>query len=102
MKPVHFEAPARPARFLVSGNDAGARRRQGFEVGGCVTVVTRCVCGCSPGHQACNQGATLGAIVDHLTSPGPEQRIGLALNGNVVDFLAAKDATRTSTTRPKR
>jgi UDP-2,3-diacylglucosamine pyrophosphatase LpxH len=45
-----------------------------------------------PGHQICNQGAALGGVIDHLAAAAPGQRLGLVLNGDIVDFLAAEDA----------
>jgi len=51
--------------------------------------------GGTPGHQICNQGAALGAVIDHLASSSvaaPGERVGLVLNGDIVDFLAAADA----------
>jgi UDP-2,3-diacylglucosamine pyrophosphatase LpxH len=45
-----------------------------------------------PNHQIFNQGKALAALVDHLATAAPEQRVGLALNGDIVDFLAARDA----------
>ena len=40
------------------------------------------------GFQIFNQGATLSAFIDGLTGKAPDQRVGLVLNGDSVDFLA--------------
>ncbi|APR82399.1 Hypothetical protein A7982_07748 [Minicystis rosea] len=45
-----------------------------------------------PGAQIMNQGAALAAVIDHLARTAPGQRVGLVLNGDIVDFLAAEDA----------
>jgi UDP-2,3-diacylglucosamine pyrophosphatase LpxH len=45
-----------------------------------------------PGHQICNQGAALAEVIDHIGASHAEQRVGLVLNGDIVDFLAAEDA----------
>ena len=58
-------------------------------------VVSDLHLGGTPGHQICNQGPALGVVIDHLASSAcaaPGQRVGLVLNGDIVDFLAAEDA----------
>lgn len=45
-----------------------------------------------PGRQIFNQGAALARLVDHLAQGEPASRVGLVLNGDIVDFLAAEDA----------
>lgn len=45
-----------------------------------------------PGHQVFNQGASLGALIEHLAVHEPQDRVGLVLNGDIVDFLAAEHA----------
>lgn len=45
-----------------------------------------------PGHQIFNQGPALARVIDHLASMPPGRRVGLVLNGDIVDFLAAEDA----------
>lgn len=49
--------------------------------------------GGAPGHQIFDQGALLAATIDKLRARAPDARIGLALNGDIVDFLAAPGAT---------
>jgi UDP-2,3-diacylglucosamine pyrophosphatase LpxH len=44
-----------------------------------------------PGHQIFNQGKALAAVILHLAE-SVGKRIGLVLNGDIVDFLAADDA----------
>jgi len=44
------------------------------------------------GHQIFNQGEALARVIDHLASIPPGARVGLVLNGDIVDFLAAEDA----------
>lgn len=46
------------------------------------------------GHQIFNQGRALAAFIDHLGGVAARgRRVGLVLNGDIVDFLADKDAT---------
>ena len=45
-----------------------------------------------PGAQIFNQGEALAAVIDHLAQVAPGQRVGLVLNGDIVDFLASEDA----------
>jgi len=45
------------------------------------------------GRQIFNQGPALRALIEHLAIRAPEERLGLVLNGDIVDFLAARDAT---------
>jgi hypothetical protein len=45
-----------------------------------------------PGHQIFNQGAALARLVDYLAQAAPATRVGLVLNGDIVDFLAAENA----------
>jgi UDP-2,3-diacylglucosamine pyrophosphatase LpxH len=45
-----------------------------------------------PGHQIFNQGQALAAVIDHLRAAPAGQQVGLVLNGDIVDFLAAADA----------
>jgi hypothetical protein len=49
--------------------------------------------GGAPGHQIFDQGPLLAATIDRLAARAPELRIGLVLNGDIVDFLAAPGAT---------
>ena len=49
--------------------------------------------GGAPGHQIFDQGALLAATIDALRVRDPEARVGLVLNGDIVDFLAAPGAT---------
>lgn len=44
------------------------------------------------GHQIFNQGPALARVIDHLASTPAGERVGLVLNGDIVDFLAAEDA----------
>lgn len=45
------------------------------------------------GFQIFNQGAPLAALIDSLRDqPPPEARVGLLINGDMVDFLAERDA----------
>ncbi len=48
--------------------------------------------GGEPGHQIFDQGELLAALVDHLRARDPKAQIGLVLCGDIVDFLASKDA----------
>lgn len=45
-----------------------------------------------PGHQIFNQGPALAGVIDHLRREATLGRVGLCLNGDIVDFLAAEDA----------
>ncbi len=45
-----------------------------------------------PGHQIFNQGRSLAAVIDHLRREAERARVGLVLNGDIVDFLASEDA----------
>ncbi|MFT3766819.1 MAG: metallophosphoesterase [Minicystis sp.] len=45
-----------------------------------------------PGHQIFNQGQALAAVIDHLAGLPLGRQVGLVLNGDIVDFLAAEDA----------
>jgi len=45
------------------------------------------------GRQIFNQGKSLQALIERLSDLAPEQQLGLVLNGDIVDFLASKDAT---------
>ena len=49
--------------------------------------------GGAPGHQIFDQGALLAATIDTLRMRAPDARVGLVLNGDIVDFLAAPGAT---------
>jgi UDP-2,3-diacylglucosamine pyrophosphatase LpxH len=49
--------------------------------------------GGAPGHQIFDRGALLAATIDSLRERAPEARVGLVLNGDIVDFLAAPGAT---------
>lgn len=49
--------------------------------------------GGAPGHQIFDQGALLAATIDRLRVRAPDARVGLVLNGDIVDFLAAPGAT---------
>jgi UDP-2,3-diacylglucosamine pyrophosphatase LpxH len=49
--------------------------------------------GGAPGHQIFDQGPLLAATIDALTTRAPDARVGLVLNGDIVDFLAAPGAT---------
>src|SRR5277367_4019269 len=55
-------------------------------------VVSDLHLGGAPGRQICNQGAALAALIDHLAAAAPERRVGLVLNGDIVDFLAVEGA----------
>lgn len=44
------------------------------------------------GHQIFNQGPALARVIDHLAQLPAGPRVGLVLNGDIVDFLAAEDA----------
>jgi len=48
--------------------------------------------GGEPGHQIFDQGELLAALVDHLRDRPRHLRVGLVLCGDIVDFLAVKDA----------
>jgi UDP-2,3-diacylglucosamine pyrophosphatase LpxH len=54
-------------------------------------VVSDLHLGGAPGRQGFNQGAALAAVIDHLASVAAG-RVGLVLNGDIVDFIAAEDA----------
>lgn len=56
-----------------------------------IHVVSDLHLGGARGHQIFNQGEALAAVVDHLAGVAG-QRVGLVLNGDIVDFLAADDA----------
>lgn len=45
------------------------------------------------GHQIFNQGRALAALIDHLGAAPARRRVGLVLNGDIVDFLADRNAT---------
>lgn len=45
-----------------------------------------------PGHQIFNQGPALAGLIDHLRREAALGRVGLCLNGDIVDFLAAEGA----------
>ena len=47
--------------------------------------------GGSPGKQIFAQTTALAGWIDHLAAAGPDRRIGLVLNGDIVDFLAGDD-----------
>lgn len=55
-------------------------------------VVSDLHLGGAPGHQIFNQGAALAAVIDHLAGSPHGVQVGLVLNGDIVDFLAADDA----------
>ncbi|MCC6551785.1 MAG: metallophosphoesterase [Polyangiaceae bacterium] len=58
-----------------------------------IHVVSDLHLGGVPGHQIFNQGRALAAVIDHLAREAARgQRVGLVLNGDIVDFLAAEDA----------
>src|SRR5690242_9635064 len=44
------------------------------------------------GHQICNQGAALGRVISYLAALPDAGRVGLVLNGDIVDFLASTHA----------
>jgi UDP-2,3-diacylglucosamine pyrophosphatase LpxH len=58
-----------------------------------VHVVSDLHLGGAPGHQIMNQGALLAELIDHLAKREAPGKIGLVLDGDIVDFLAAPDAT---------
>lgn len=45
-----------------------------------------------PGRQIFDQGAELAALIDHVRQLDPDARVGLLLNGDIVDFLAEDGA----------
>ncbi len=49
--------------------------------------------GGAPGRQIFDQGPLLAGAFDRLRSRAPDARVGLVLNGDIVDFLAASGAT---------
>jgi hypothetical protein len=49
--------------------------------------------GGAPGRQIFDHGALLAATIDSLRGRAPTARVGLVLNGDIVDFLAAPGAT---------
>jgi hypothetical protein len=49
--------------------------------------------GGATGRQIFNQGPLLAATIDKLRVRAPDARVGLVLNGDIVDFLAAPGAT---------
>lgn len=49
--------------------------------------------GGAPGFQIFDRGALLAGAIDALRERAPEARVGLVLNGDIVDFLAAPGAT---------
>ena len=49
--------------------------------------------GGAPGHQVFDQGRLLAATIDALRERAPDARVGLVLNGDIVDFLAGPGAT---------
>jgi UDP-2,3-diacylglucosamine pyrophosphatase LpxH len=55
-------------------------------------VVSDLHLGGAPGHQIFSQGAALARLVDYLAQAAPDQQVGLVLNGDIVDFLAAEGA----------
>lgn len=56
-----------------------------------IHVVSDLHLGGAPGRQVFNQGKALGAVIDHVAQAAAP-RVGLVLNGDIVDFLAADDA----------
>ncbi|WP_245678625.1 metallophosphoesterase [Chondromyces crocatus] len=58
-----------------------------------IHVVSDLHLGGIPGHQIFNQGHALAAVIDHLGREARHRRVGLVLNGDIVDFLAAEGAT---------
>ena len=56
-----------------------------------IHVVSDLHLGGAPGQQIMNQGEALAQVIDHLAGIGGA-RVGLVLNGDIVDFLAAEDA----------
>jgi UDP-2,3-diacylglucosamine pyrophosphatase LpxH len=56
-----------------------------------IHVVSDLHLGGAGGRQVFNQGRALAAVVDHLAR-AEARRVGLVLNGDIVDFLAADDA----------
>lgn len=55
-------------------------------------VVSDIHLGGAPGHQIFNQGPLLAATIDELRARPRDLRIGLVINGDIIDFLAAPDA----------
>jgi UDP-2,3-diacylglucosamine pyrophosphatase LpxH len=49
--------------------------------------------GGAPGRQIFDQGPLLAGTIDRLRERAPDARVGLVLNGDIVDFLAAPGAT---------
>ena len=49
--------------------------------------------GGAPGRQIFDQGQLLAGTIDRLRERAPDARVGLVLNGDIVDFLAAPGAT---------
>jgi len=49
--------------------------------------------GGAPGRQIFDQGPLLAGAIDRLRERAPDARVGLVLNGDLVDFLAAPGAT---------
>jgi UDP-2,3-diacylglucosamine pyrophosphatase LpxH len=49
--------------------------------------------GGAPGHQIFDRGPLLAGAIDALRERAPGARVGLVLNGDIVDFLAAPGAT---------
>lgn len=45
-----------------------------------------------PEHQIMNQGRALGRVIAHLAALPADQQVGLVLDGDIVDFLAARNA----------
>lgn len=56
-----------------------------------IHVVSDLHLGGALGHQIFKEGPALAAVIDHLAT-APARRVGLVLNGDIVDFLAADDA----------
>lgn len=49
--------------------------------------------GGAPGHQIFDHGPLLAGAIDRLRERAPDAQVGLVLNGDIVDFLAAPGAT---------
>ena len=49
--------------------------------------------GGAPGHQIFDRGPLLAGAIDRLRERAPDARVGLVLNGDIVDFLAVPGAT---------
>src|SRR3954463_12657654 len=55
-------------------------------------VVSDLHLGGEPGHQIFDRGALLAATIDHLRERPAHLRVGLVLDGDIVDFLADPEA----------